>query len=159
MRRYTFILFVLIALMLGLYFGSIAQAIPTGQKDCETNAVNTSSTSFVIVPNSSVTVNNGNTARQCVIQFSTEVRTSVGDQTFLRYTIDSTNPANCNFIGPEFFHAGESNLIETHTQMGVRNIGAGTHTIRPCFSANDGNLDGATSTFFIRCMTVECRTQ
>jgi hypothetical protein len=164
MERYAFSLISLISLIIGLYLClgvNLALSIPSGQRDCDTSVVKTNSLGiYTIVTGSSVTVNNGSTARQCIIQFSTEVTTTAGDQTTLAYTIDSTNPANCIAIGPELFHAGNPyGLTETVTHIGVRNIGTGTHIIRPCLQTLDGNGGGATSEFFFRCLTVECRTQ
>ncbi|MBA2491178.1 MAG: hypothetical protein H0V34_05540 [Gammaproteobacteria bacterium] len=46
-------------------FSSIAQAIPPGQRDFDTGPVSTFSQSLAIVPNTSVTVNNGSSARDC----------------------------------------------------------------------------------------------
>jgi hypothetical protein len=40
-----------------------AVAIPTAQRDVETDVVSTTSGTFVLVPNSSVTINNGASAR------------------------------------------------------------------------------------------------
>lgn len=86
MKRYIFSLISLIVLIivLSLCLGvDVALSIPGGQKNCDTNLVSTSSTAaFAIVPDTSVTVNNGNFTRNCIITFSTE----------LTYTIDSTDP-------------------------------------------------------------------
>lgn len=159
-KQFTFSSLILVVLILGQYFGSIAQAIPSGQRDCEGGLVSTSSGSYEIVPNTSVTVNNGDSARSCVIQLSTEVLTSAGDGTALAYTIDSTNPANCIAIGATAFHVGNPYTTEeTNTHIGVRNIAAGSHTIRPCFATVDLNGGGAFSQFESRCLIVECRTK
>ena len=61
------------ALVLGVCLPPAVQAIPPNQFDVESNnLVFTSSKGFVLVPGSSVTVNNGTIARNCVIQFSAE---------------------------------------------------------------------------------------
>ena len=167
MKQYAFSLF-LVALILGLSFEPTAQAIPAGQRDCDTISAGitlglsgfVAPGQFEIVPNTSVTVNNGTVARNCIITFSTEVQTSFNDLTVLGYTIDSPNPANCQVIGPDSFHVGAINPFETATHMGVKTIGAGTHTIRLCFLAGDLNANGsATTNFWFRCLAVECRTQ
>ncbi len=163
MKRYAFSLF-LVALILGLYLclsTDLALSIPAPQKDCDINSVSTNSSLYAIVPNMNVTVDNGDVSRSCIITFSTEVKTSLGDVTRLSYTIDSANPVNCQsqIIGPGLFHSGATNESETVTQMGVKDIGSGTHTIRPCFSALDRDGNGARTDFHVRCLTVECRTQ
>ncbi|HEX3033900.1 MAG TPA: hypothetical protein VHT73_02050 [Thermodesulfobacteriota bacterium] len=82
------------------------------------------------------------------------------DRTNLRYTIDSDNPASCVAIGPDLFHISTLSFYETNTHMGVTNIGAGTHTIRPCYQAQDLNVNNSSfSRLEKRCLTVECRTQ
>jgi hypothetical protein len=147
---------------LSLYLDvDLALSIPGGQRDCDLESAFNTTNAYKIVTDTRVTVNNGDVSRNCIITFSTEVFTSLGDLTLLGYTIDSTNPANCQVIGPQYFHYGASSLFifETATHMGVKNIGSGTHTIRPCFLAADNNGGGANSQFGYRCLTVECRTQ
>jgi hypothetical protein len=155
-------LFFPVALIFGLYFEPKAHAIPNAQEDCEVGVVGTTSNSFVLVPNSAVTVDNGTTGRNCIIQFSTEVFTSGNSATRLRYTIDSTNPASCIPIGPgdNFFSLPTGAFGSTRTAIGTTVLGPGSHTIRPCFNAVDFGEPGVEqSTFGPRCLVVECRTQ
>jgi hypothetical protein len=162
MRRYVFSVFFLVAPILGLYFGPQAHAIPAAQEDCDSGVVSTTSNSFVLVPNTAVTVNNGTVSRLCTIQFSTEVFTSNNSATRLRYTINSTNPASCIAIGPgdNFFSLGTGCCGLTRTAIGTRTLGPGSQTIRPCFNAVDFGEPGVEqSTFGRRCLIVECQTQ
>lgn len=158
MKRYMFSLFSLTALIgLSLCLGvNSAFSIPVGQRAVvQLGQVSTSSSTHTIVPDTSVTVDNGPKSRECIITFSTEVLTSFGDRAEIAYSIDNDV---CQIIGPAFFHHGAGGA-EAVTQMGVGTIGAGTHTIAPCFRAVDLNGSGASTTFFFRHMTVECRTQ
>jgi len=160
-KYYACTLFLLPALILGLSGQRIAYAIPSSQRDCDTTGVSTTSNSFTIVPNTAVTVNNDVT-RACVIQFSTEVYTSVNTSTRLRYTINSPSPANCIAIGPgdNYFSQATGAAAVTRTAIGVITLSSGTQIIRPCFNAVDYGEPGVEeSTFGRRCLLVECRTQ
>jgi hypothetical protein len=165
MKRYTVSLFVLVALVLGLFFEPTAQAISPGQRDIDLTFVPTTSSSYVIVPGSVVTVpaaGSGN--RECILQFSTEVGGSLGDRTDLAYAIDSTSPSSCFARGAEFFHLGNGGnssdirFLETKTHIGVVTLNSSAHTIRPCFRAINLNAAGALSFFDHRTLTVECTT-
>ena len=74
-------LFFLVVLILGLSlcFVDLAYSIPTSQQDCEAAGETTSSTTLVVLPNSTVTVNDGGQTRNCVISFSSEAVASVDD--------------------------------------------------------------------------------
>ena len=159
MKRYVFSLFFLVAPILGLYFAPTAHAIPAAQEDCDSAGVSTTSNSFVLVPNTAVTVNNGTVSRLCTIQFSAEVYTSINAATDLRYTTDSTNPTSCEAIGPEQFSLATGCCAVTRTAIGTRTLGPGSHTLRPCFNAVDLGGGGEESTFGRRCLIVQCQTQ
>jgi hypothetical protein len=154
MKRYTFSLFFLVALILGLSFEPIAQAIPTSQRDCDTNVVSTSSTSYVNVPDSVVTVNNGDSSRNCIFTFSAEAVTLFpSGRIDIGYTVSGTNENHiCRAVGPQSLHRG--NTLETHTNVSVESLLSGTYTIRPCFKVNSGS-----GFLGRRCLIVECRTQ
>ena len=107
-----------------------------------------------------MTVNNGPRSRECIIQFSTEVSTTVGDETALRFAIDSDDANDCQAIGPEILQTGIGGGLQTVTYMGVTTIGAGRHTITPCYAlTNVFTPEDAGVVFRNRCLTVECRTQ
>lgn len=154
----------LIGLTLAFCLAAIAQAIPPNQRDVDTTSTgDLTNTADAIVSNTSVTVNNGNNQRQCIIQFSSEVSTTeVGDGVRVHYTVDSTNPNSCVAIGPEDFYVSSAgnNTLDTRTAIGARQIGQGTHTVRVCAALRDlNNNNTGTYQLFFRTLTVECRTQ
>jgi len=151
------------ALVLGVCLPPSAQAILPNQFDVESNLVFTSSESFVLVPGSSVTVNNGTTARNCVIQFSADAAVSLlGEGVLVGLAIGGSGvgASTCSSAGgPEFFHI-RSGFQETQTAVFVRNIPSGTSTIKACFRVFDVGPDrGAIAFLDDRTLTVECRTQ
>ena len=164
MKRFVFSLF-LVALTLGLSlcFVDLSFSIPISQQDCDFDAPVTTSTSFVLVPNSSVTVNNSFFSRNCIISFSAEAINSTEDVGVdVTYEIDG---GGCSGgIGPESFHHGTPTpsggvfLTETHTSIEVRTLGPGMHTIKPCFNLVDAAGDGGFATLANRCLIVGCRT-
>jgi hypothetical protein len=107
-----------------------AVAIPTAQRDVEVGEVVTSSPTFVFVPNSSVTINNGSSARKVVVTFSAEARV-LGGGMELGYDLDG---AGCfKQAGPTAFSANAADDYEAATAVHVIPLGSGVHTIRPCF--------------------------
>jgi hypothetical protein len=140
-------------------------AIPPGQKDVDTNLAIANSTSFVLIPTSSVTVNNGAPARNCIIQFSAETFITPGDAMDLGYAVDSTSASACSSDeGPQTVQFGNPQPFVTATSvMHVKNIPPGIHTIKPCFRAKDLNFGGgsvgAEATLGPRALTVQCKTQ
>jgi hypothetical protein len=137
----------------------VTQAIPPGQRDIDFDEVNTTSPTFVPVPNSIVTVNNGSTPANCILHFSANTTVTPNDQVIFGYAVDL---GVCSATGgPDFFHYSEGQeLYETRTAVHVRAIPAGIHTITPCFAVADRDLDGIAQVFFeFRALTVECRTR
>lgn len=131
---------------------AVTPDITSAQRDCDLSFASTSSTAYVTVPNSSVTVNNGTVARNCVIQFSSEALTGNADERILiRFKIDG---GSCTAYGPEYFHSGTE--TETHTAIGVTTLSSGSHTIQPCYRTSNGS---SSATLEYRCLTVECRTK
>jgi hypothetical protein len=153
----------LATLMLGVCVPPAAQAIPAGQRDIDTGLVATSSRSFALVPNSSVTVDNGNTARSCIIQFSADARTApAGDRIIVGFAIGAptVGAGACLVLGnPAFFQVSSTGLLETATTVHVRDIGAGTRTIKACFALNNVTGNGGNAVLESRSLTVECGTQ
>ena len=143
-----------------------ADVIPTNQRRVATNDfVTTLSQEFVLVSGRSVTVNNGSTARECVIQFSAEAANNeLGDGVAVAFAIGGSGvrAAACNTSGgPEFFHLAEEGFeFETHTAVHVRQIGKRTKTVKACFRFRDVNGSGTgEAALDFRTLTVECRTQ
>jgi hypothetical protein len=150
--------------VLGTCLPPTAQAIPPNQRDVDFASFNQSAiTTYQIIPNTSVTVNNGSTARHCIIQFSTEISAETVDRVRIHPIFDSTNanPTNCVLAGPEDVYTSATHAaIETRTVNWIRQLGAGTHTVRVCAQTLDLNLSGTASTnFHYRTLTIECRTQ
>ncbi|MCI0453787.1 MAG: hypothetical protein L0Y68_02185 [Candidatus Dadabacteria bacterium] len=105
-----------------------------------------------------VTVNNGFFHRNCIITFSTEASLNPPDIPFslnIGYAFDSDDPSDCQFLGPNFLLFGEPGE-HARTIVGVKKLGPGFHTIRPCFIVNDANTTGLIA---FPCLIVECRTQ
>jgi hypothetical protein len=145
----------LTAVMLWTTVQPVAHAIPSGQRDFDADTVSTDSTSLVLVPNTSVTVNN-DLAHHCVIEFSAEVGVTVGGQSEVGYTIDSADPAACiTQGGPSLL---DTPSVGTHTVRWVKAIGRGLHKIRVCYRWA-GDVPGGTTSLQARSLTVECRTQ
>jgi hypothetical protein len=133
--------------------------IPSGQRDVDSDFQSTTSTGFVIIPGSRVTINNGSSTRQVVVTFSSESRVSDFNDTFqLVFNIDG---AGCNGSGgPEIFdvHNFTGNFA-TRTAAHVFTLGPGTHDIRPCWSKfDDGDGIGDIAVWF-RSLTAEGRTK
>jgi hypothetical protein len=139
---------------------SAVHAIPPNQKDTDVDFVTTTSETFVLVPNTSVTVNNDVT-RNCIIQFNAEAASSDNDGTMVAHKVDA---APCTAVGgPVLFQSDTVSGGAAHTATWVRHIGAGLNTIRVCYALEDGannqNSDGGTAQLRRRSLTVECRTQ
>jgi hypothetical protein len=114
-----------------------AVAIPTIRRDVEVGEVFTGSSTFVLVPNSSVTINNGSSARKVVVTFSAEARTLLGGIE-LGYDLDG---AGCfKQAGPTAFSANAADDYEAATAVHVIPLGRGVHTIRPCFRTPTGDF-------------------
>lgn len=142
------------ALVLGGCLLSAAQAIPLGQRDFDAPFVRTQSTSYVVVPTSTVVVNNVD-ARICVIQFSADAVSSAGDLVGVGYALDTTSAASCTAAGGPSAFTG----FGAGTAIWTRTIGAGLHRIRACFALFDLGENGGQATLFNRALTVECATQ
>lgn len=161
MKRYAFSLFFLSVLILGLslYFStnlvfsqSVVPQIPSVQRSCQSGSATTRLTTFSFVPNTLVTFNNDIGAKNCVVQFSTEdALVGTGASIILQWSLDG---GACFVAGPEIFR-GAPGSFETGTTIAVFVVGAGTHTIRPCWRVNTST---ALATFRVRCLTVECNT-
>ena len=108
--------------------------IPNSQRDVEVGQVSTSSTGFVLVPNTAVTIDNGSSARNVVVTFSAEAATEGNAGLDLGYDLDG---AGCfKQAGPTAFQTGI--IFETSTAVHVIPLGRGVHTIRACFRSNNG---------------------
>ncbi len=121
---------------------------------------NTSSNSDVFIPNLEVTVNNGFLPRNCIITLSAEasIDNAVDAEGLqIGYAFDSDDPSDCQGIGvgPTVFIVGES-IQQARTIVGVKKLGPGFHTIRPCFAVFNTSDPGD---IVFPCLVVECRTQ
>jgi hypothetical protein len=100
----------------------------------------TTSTSFVNIPNSVVTIDNGTSTRTVVVTFSAVSQVGdPGDIFVLAFRID--NSLFCTATGGPLSFAGSTD-VETRTAVHVLTVGPGTHTIRPCWRLNsDGTIN------------------
>ena len=147
----------------------LAQPIPLAQRDVESNEVSTTSHNFVLVPNTSVAVNNGDVARECIIHLSSNAVvnqdtgvTDINDGIDVAFAIGAATvgAGACSVSGgPEFFYMQSSGVGGSATVMHVRNVGSGTRTIKACYRLFEPQADGSIARLFRRAMTVECRTQ
>jgi hypothetical protein len=129
-------------------------AIPSNQVSVSTSVVSTSSTLFVNL-GAPVTIDNGTSTRNVVITYSAEVRVSdVGDVFVLGTRVDS---GPCSALGSGAF--ARSTLTEIRTAVFVRSIGAGTHTIQPCFRVSPDGDGAQVIQSFVRTLIVEGRTK
>jgi hypothetical protein len=130
-----------------------AVAIPNAQEDTDIDQVVFSSPDFVVVPNSIVTINNGDKTRRVLIQFSAEAH------------INDWNGGGppTSFVGPDILELGysfngfgcfpqsgplrfaASYNPESHTAIHVPVFGPGTWTIQPCIRVNNFDADGSHS--------------
>ena len=113
-----------------------AVAIPNAQRDVEVGEVVTGSPTFVLVPNSSVTIDNGSSARKVVVTFSAEAAVASGNLMFLGCDLDG---AGCfEQAGPTAFALGHGEFA-TSTAVHVIPLGSGVHTIQACYRSASGN--------------------
>jgi hypothetical protein len=140
--------------------GTLEPAIPSAQDDFDQDLQATSSSALAFIPNSQVTINNGTSTRNVVVTFSAEARvTDPPDLFILAFSVDG---GACTFGGPVAFtmtnNAGAFPQ-EARTAVHILSIGAGSHTIRPCWrKADDGDGLG-TIQVFRRSLTAEGRTK
>jgi hypothetical protein len=134
-------------------------ALPASQLDFDTDVASTISQSFVNMPNSQVTINNGTSTRNVVVTFSAEARVldtdGLRDSFVLAFRIDSN--LACTAGGPQVFT--NSIAVETHTAVHVFSIGPGTHTIRPCWRVLPDDDSGQSIQVFSRTLIAEGRTR
>ncbi|HEY7460325.1 MAG TPA: hypothetical protein VIC59_00435 [Gemmatimonadota bacterium] len=114
-----------------------APPIPTTQRDVETGDAFTNSVPFVPVLNSSVTINNGSSARKVVVTFSAEARVDPGTGMELGYSLDG---GGCfKQAGPTAFSANQTAFYAVFTAVHVIPLGSGVHTIQACYRSASGN--------------------
>jgi hypothetical protein len=149
----------LVALALGFCLPSWVQAIPPLQFDFDDAFAVTTSATLSPVPDSEVTVDNGDNAAFCVVQFSANVSATPFDEVSLGYAVDA-RPCTLELQGPDRFYVSEgSSLDDTRTAVHVIPLNVGIHTIRPCFRIFDIGRNGAQVFLGSRTLTVECRSR
>ena len=159
--KHTKYLFMAFAILVALFaFQVTAQAeereVPIGsmitaaQFDCDYGLLGIPAGMGILDPNLLVTINNGTVSRNVIIQFSTEaVVSQPGGRIDLKYSIDG---GSCMVIGPLYFACDTE--YNTRTAIGVIKLGAGVHTIVPCYFT----WDPAAAVWY-RCLTAEGRTK
>jgi hypothetical protein len=106
--------------------------IPTAQRNVQTGVVSTISAGFELVDNSSVTIDNGSSARKVVVTFSAEALVEdPGNVIELGYSLDG---AGCfKQAGPTAFSNNASTFFAVSTAVHVIPLGSGVHTIQACY--------------------------
>lgn len=137
-----------------------AYAIPAAARSCSvdgTGGANVISTiapaGFSPIAGMSVTVNNGLSARNVVLQFSADAGVDVGAEIRLGYSIDG---GPVTFFGPQNL-ANHTEYWETRNNLSVAPIGAGIHTIKAYWRVS--GVAGKTAIMDDRCLTAEKSTQ
>ncbi len=116
--------------------------------ECDTSVFTTSSTSYVAVPGSTVSVsNNFGTTRDTYVNFTSETSSSTaGTRIDIAYRIDG---GSAQVVGAEFgFRRAVNTLPGMGTHTGVIHVPAGTHTITPMVRI----VGGGSGTLWFRCM-------
>ncbi len=141
--------------------GQIQPMISPGQKDLESTLVSTGSTSYVLVPGTSVTVFiPAGTTRWVIIQFSAEARVSTaGTRMDVAWSIGG---AACSpIVGIPEYGFSTDTLWEIGTIIGVKQLAGGllgtSYTIKPCYRKAMGAA-ADTVTLWWRTLTVEKST-
>jgi hypothetical protein len=128
--------------------------IGNAARDCDFSADSyTPSAAFTPDPDIFLTISNGSSPKNVIIQYSAEAAVSAaGGRLDLRWSIDGAAPI---ITGPEFY-TGDT-AFSTRTHMSVVTIPGGTHTVRPFFRYQ--GPAGSSGTIFFRCATLEGRTK
>jgi hypothetical protein len=138
---------------LSAVLSSPAQAIPTSQRSCAFTVLsNVPVNGWRPVTSSAVTINNGASARNVVVNFNADAGVSANAEIRLGYSVDGgavQTPGAQNF-------ANYTQYWQTRHSMVVIYIGPGVHTVRPYWRISGaGGTSGVISS---RCLTAESYT-
>lgn len=136
--------------------GTTAQAVPASQRSCSVtpdnyNNLHTiySDSGWQPVNGIAVSINNGTSARNVILQFSADTGVDADAEVRLGYSIDD---GPVRFFGPQNF-ANHQQYWETRSNLSVASIGPGVHTIRPYWRVSGS--PGKSATMDDRCLVVE----
>jgi hypothetical protein len=134
--------------------GSPAQAIPSYERSCAFDAQgNTAVNGWLPVNNSAVRVNNGDVARNVVVNFNADAGVDANAEIRLGYSVDGgavRTPGAQNF-------ANHDDFWETRHSMVVFRLPAGVHRIQPYWRIS--GAAGKNGVIAARCLTAEAYTK
>ena len=143
-----------------LMLHSAAYAVPASQRSCSVTPndygnLNTiqASDGWQPVAGISVTVNNGTTAKNVILQFAADAGVDDKAEIRLGYSVDG---GPVEHFGPQNF-ANHTQYWETRYNLSVATIGAGVHTIVPFWRIS--GIPSAQGVMDDRCLTAERVTQ
>jgi hypothetical protein len=131
--------------------------VPASQKDVDFNVVSFNNPFYVVIPNTSVMIDNGTSARNVIVTFSADARvtdTNGGD--LLLYAV-SVDGGACFIAGPQ--NLAWSTSWDAHTIVYVPSLASGVHTIRPCLRILPDSDGAQIAEVGFRSLTVEGRTK
>ena len=131
-----------------------AEAIPAPQKRCAFNFISNSSTNGWQQLGLSVSVNNGTSARQALVQLAGDTGVDTLAEVRVGYSVDG-GPVQEHTYGPCNF-ANHDEYWETRSRIGVVPLARGRHTITPYWRIS--GMVGKQGQMTSRCFTVESRT-
>ena len=108
---------------------------------------------FSPISGSTVTVNNGVSARNVVLQFSAAAGVDAGAEIRFGYRVDG---GAIQFFGPQNL-ANNTEFWQTRTNLSVARLGPGVHTIVPHWRVS--GAVGKAARMDDRCITAEKTTQ
>jgi len=135
-----------------LLVGGSAQAIPSYERSCAKDVRSITAASGWQPVNSVVTVVNGSSARNVVVNLNADAGVSDNAEIRIAYRIDGgpiQNPGAGNF-------ANHTQYWQTRHSMVVLSVPRGTHTIRPYWRISGGA--GSNGVIGARCLTAEAYT-
>lgn len=158
-RRFqNLISLVLVSASIGVYVGATStsvQAIPNPQETCALSQISIDvSQGFQFINGTAVTINNGDTGRRVLAQFSADTGVTDDAEVRIGYQVDN-GPVQEGLWGPANL-ANHQDFFEARTVIAIIPVGPGTHTIRPFWRVSGSA--GNSAVMDNRCFTVEGRT-
>lgn len=137
-----------------------AHAVPNSQRSCSVTPDNYNNLQTIYsdwgwqpVSGIAVSINNGTSPRNVVLQFNADTGVETDAEVRLGYSIDN---GPVQFYGPQNF-ANHTQYWETRSNLSVATIGAGVHTIKPYWRVS--GAAGKSATMDDRCFVAEGQTK
>lgn len=129
-----------------------AQALPAAQGRCATAFTTiTTASGFVPMPGLLVSINNGGSARNALVQVSADIGVDAGAEVRIGYSIDGAAPVEGVF-GPANL-ANHQEFWETRATMAIVRLPAGVHSVAPYWRIS--GVAGKNAFMTTRCATIE----